>query len=87
MKCIGVGHPGYRLHYAILILGVGDGKVLTCREKIIKRKGDGGREQLPMHGEIMIHDQRAKVEVTWAKMGMVKSGFIDTWLVEKKQGR
>ena len=24
LKCIGVGHPGYRLHYAIVILGEGE---------------------------------------------------------------
>ena len=34
-----------------------------CREKIIKREGEGGRELPQMHGEIMIKDQRAKVAV------------------------
>ena len=32
-----------------------------------------------MHGETVIQDQRAKAAVPWAKMGRVKSGFIDTW--------
>ena len=40
-----------------------------------------------MHGEIMIQDERAKGVVTWAMVGRIKSGCIDMWLVEKKQGR
>ena len=36
LKCTGVGHPWYRLHYAIVILEVGESKVITYREKIIK---------------------------------------------------
>ena len=39
-----------------------------------------------MHVEIMIQDQRAKEALTWAMVGRVKSGFIDTWLVEKNKG-
>ena len=41
LKYIGVGHPGCTLHYAIVlvILRVGESKVLTCREKIIKKEG------------------------------------------------
>ena len=38
-----------------------------------------------MHGEIMIQDQRAKVVATWAMVGRVKSGFIDTRLVDKNK--
>ena len=62
-----------------------ESKVLTCREKI-KREREGGRERQPVHGEIMMQDQRAKVVVTWAMVGRVKSGFIDTLLVDKKKG-
>ena len=85
MKCKGVGRLGYRLHYATVILGIGDSKVLTCREKITKTEEEGGREWQPMHGEIMIQDQRAKAAITWAMMGRVKHGFIlmDGWLVNK----
>ena len=39
-----------------------------------------------MHREIMIQDQRAKAVVTRAMVGRVKSGFIDTWLVDKIKG-
>ena len=39
-----------------------------------------------MHREIMIQDQRAKAVVTWAMVGRVKSGFNDTWLVDKNKG-
>ena len=39
-----------------------------------------------MHGEIMIQDQRAKAAVTWTMVEGVKSGFIDTWLVDKNKG-
>ena len=35
--------------------------------------------------EIVIQNQRAKVAVTWAMVGRVKSGFIDTWLVDKNK--
>ena len=38
-----------------------------------------------MHGEIMRQDQRAKGVVTWAVVGRVKSGFIDTCLVDKNK--
>ena len=38
-----------------------------------------------MHGEIMIQDQRAKVVATWVMVGRVKSGFIDTRLVDKNK--
>ena len=38
-----------------------------------------------MHEEIMIKDQRAKVAVTWAMVGRVKSVFIDTCLVDKNK--
>ena len=72
-----LGHPECRLHYVIVILGVGDSNLLTCREKIYKREGVGGREQQQMHGEIMIQDQRAKTAVTWAIVGRVKSGLIN----------
>ena len=33
----------------------------------------------------MIQEQRAKAAVTWAMMGRVKSGFKDTWLVDKNK--
>ena len=36
--------------------------------------------------EIMTQDQRAKTAVTWAMVGRVKGGFIDTWLVDKIMG-
>ena len=39
-----------------------------------------------MHGEIMVQDQRAKAAVTWAMVERIKSGFIDTWLVDKNEG-
>ena len=45
-----------------------------------------GREWQQMHEEIMMQDQIAKVVVTWTKVGRVKSGFIDTWLVDKNKG-
>ena len=61
------------------ILRVGDSKVLICREKIIKREGGVGREQHQMHGEIM-------VQVTWAMVGRVKSGFMVMCLVDKNKG-
>ena len=43
LKYICVGHPGYRILYAIVhvITGVGESKVLTYREEIIKRKRKG----------------------------------------------
>ena len=66
LKCKGVGHPMCGLHdYAIVILGVGESKVLTCREKTIKRDEEGGRERQQMNGRIMIQNQRAKEAVTW----------------------
>ena len=83
---MGVGHIGCRLHYAIIILGVGDSKILTCREMIVKGEGEGGRERQPMHGEIVIQEQRAKAAVTWAMVGSVQSGFIEKWLVAKNEG-
>ena len=73
--CIGVRHLGYRLHYAIGILGIGDSKVLTCWEKIIKSQTEG--EEQPMHWEIMIQDQRAEASVTLAMVRRVKSDFRD----------
>ena len=33
----------------------------------------------------MIQEQRAKAAVTWAMVGRVKSGFKDTWLVDKNK--
>ena len=39
-----------------------------------------------MHGEIMIQNQRAKEAVTWAMMGRVKHGSIDSWLADKNKG-
>ena len=59
---------------------------MTCKEKIIKREGEGGRERQPIHGEIMIREQKAKEAVTLAVAGRVKSGFIDMWLVNKNKG-
>ena len=56
---------------------------MTCREKIIKREGEGGRDRQQMHRVTMNQDQRAKA---WAIVGRVKSGFIDTWLVDKNKG-
>ena len=44
------------LHYAIVILGVGDSIVLKCWEKVIKREGERACERQLMHGEIMIQD-------------------------------
>ena len=76
-KCIGVGHPRYRLQYAIVILlGVGESKILTSREKIINREGEGAKGWQQMHGEIMIQNQRAKTAVTWSIVRRVKNGFI-----------
>ena len=49
----------------LVILGVEERKVLACREKLIKREGEGGREWQPMHGEIMIQDQTDKAAVAW----------------------
>ena len=54
------------------------------QEEDIKKKG--GRERQQMHEEVMIQDQRAKAAVTWAMVGRVESGFIDTWLVDKNKG-
>ena len=59
---------------------------MANREKIVKRDGEEGREWQPMQGEIMIQDQRAKAAVTWAMVRRVKSGFMDTWLVDKYKG-
>ena len=39
-----------------------------------------------MHEENMIQHQRAKAAVTWAMVGGVKSGFIETWLVDINKG-
>ena len=39
-----------------------------------------------MHGEIMIQYQGTKAAATWAMMGRVRSGLIDTWLVDKNKG-
>ena len=55
---------------------------MTCREKI---KIEGGREQQPVHGQIMIQDQRAKAVVTWAMAERVKSCFIGKGLVDKNK--
>ena len=52
-----------------------------------KKRGKGGSEQQPMHGKIMIQYQRANAAVTWTMVGKMKSGFIDTWLVDKNKGR
>ena len=43
LKYISVGHRGYRILNVIVhvILGVGESKVLTYREELIKRKGKG----------------------------------------------
>ena len=86
LKCLGVAHPGYRLHYAIVILGVGQSKVLTAARRLKKREGEGSREHRPMHGEIMIQDQIANAVVTWTMVRRIKSGFMDTWLVDKNKG-
>ena len=54
-----------------------------------KKLGGWGkaRELQQMLGGIMIvQDQRVKEVVTWAMVGRVKSGFIDTWLFEKRKG-
>ena len=50
LKCKKVGHPGVRLHMPLLLLGVGESKVLTCREKIIKREEKGGMERQQIMG-------------------------------------
>ena len=62
LKYIGVGHLGYRLNYNIVIL------ITRVR----------GEQSQTMHGKIKIQDQRAKAAVTWAVVGRVESGFIDT---------
>ena len=69
------------LHYAIVILGIRESKVLTCRENIhvIKREGEGGRERQQMHGKIMIQDQRAKAAVNWSMVGKGEE-----WLYRQK---
>ena len=77
MKCIGVGHLEYRLPYAIVILGVGDSKVLTCGEKIIKREGGRGQGVVAIAWGDDDTGSRAKAAVTWAMVGRMKSGFID----------
>ena len=56
MKYIGVGHPECKLHHAIVILGVGQSKVLTCREKI-KREGRGKGMAANAWGD---HDTRSQ---------------------------
>ena len=76
LKCIGVGHP------LLCHIRVGESKVSIYRKRIIKR-GKVGRERQQMHEEITIQDQRAKVAVTLAMVGRVKSGFIDSWFVDK----
>ena len=48
--------------------------------------GGKARELQQMLGRIMIQDQRVKEVVTWAMVGRVKSGCIDTWLFEKRKG-
>ena len=54
--------------------------------EIIKREEEGDWEWQSVHGEIMIQDQRAKADITWAMVGMVKSGSMDMWLVDKNKG-
>ena len=81
LKSIGDGHP-----LCLSILRVRESKVLICREKIIKREKEVGRERQQMHGEIMIQNHRAKVAITWAIVEKIKSGFIDMWLVDKNKG-
>ena len=44
-----------------------------------RKRGQGGSANA--WGD-MIQVQRAKAAVTWAMVGRVKSGFIDTWLVD-----
>ena len=74
-----------RVCYIHAILGVGDSKIFVCKEKIIKKKGEGDRERQPLNGVIMIQDHRAKAAVTWAMLGRVRSGFIDILKNKKKQ--
>ena len=62
-------HPVYRLQYAIVNLRIGENKVLTCREKIIKREGEGGRERAANTWGDHDTDQRAKAVVTLAIVG------------------
>ena len=84
MKCVGVGHPGYRLHYPrVILLTRGRGEQnIDMQGEGNKKEMEGGREQQPVHGEIMIQDERAKAAVTWTMVGRGKSDFIDTWLVD-----
>ena len=85
LKYINVGHPGYRILYAIVhvILGVGESKVLTYREEIIKRKRKRVWERQPLNRKMIIH--RAKAVVTWAMLGRVKSVFIDMVFLYKNK--
>ena len=89
MKCISVEHLGYGLHYAIVILRVGQSKVLTCREKVIKREGEEGRELHPTHGGG--HDTRSKSQ-NGSNLGNGGKGeewlytITDRCLVDKNKG-
>ena len=51
---------------------------------MIKRGGSG--QGAVANAWIMIQDQRAKAMVTWAMVRRVRSGFIETWLVDKNKG-
>ena len=85
LKYICVGHLGYRILYAIVhvIIGVGESKVLTYREEIIKKEEEGGRERQPSYRKIITQDRRAKAAVIWEMLGRVKTVFIDMFFFIK----
>ena len=56
LMCIGFWHPRYRLHYTIVILGVGKSKVLP-REDYKKRGGRGQEAAAIAWGD---HDTRSR---------------------------
>ena len=57
---------------------------MIYKEKINKKRGGGGGSKEGVAANVW--DKRGKEAVTWAMVGRVKSGFTDTWLVDKSKG-
>ena len=73
-------------HYTITYTKARGEQSIDIQREDNKKTGEVGREWQQMHEEIMIQDQKAKAAATWAMVGRIKSGFIDTWLVDKTKG-
>ena len=81
LKYIGLGHLGYRLHHATVILGIAESKVLTCKEKIIKREGEEGRGQGAVACAWGDHDTGSKSQ---RNGNLGNGGKSEEWLYRHK---